>query len=223
MPEDTTYDVLPIRTGAAPTLSIEGARLQVNPQYTPVSIRMTGAIVNWLRWHFGAASRIEFPVLVDRVWTANDETSRITIASLAEWKPVVSDHRPALLVDRLDQNKDMNLRGIGDQLQGIKPGTYCHYLQGSHVVHAIGGREGEAEFLAHEVWRELVRFGPVARRALCLERFLAFNMGKRVQLSDDHKETYTVPVVSTYGYQEAWKVRPLDEEEINQVTTIFDV
>lgn len=211
------YSVPSIRPGAAPTLDVVQAGLTATPTAAPVYVRLTEVLVSWLRWHFSAASRIEYPNLVGRVYTpANKESSPIVITSLAEWTPQTANKRPSVLVDRLDQERDMQTRGIGDQFQGVAPGNYQHFMIGQHVVHCIGGREGEAEYLAAEVWRDLSRFAPVARERLCLYRFLPMKIGKRVQL-DEHKETYTVPVPMIYGYGEAWGVHALDEEEINAI------
>jgi len=213
---DVNYDADPIRPGAAPTLSITGAGLGDLAAQQPMCVRMTDALVSWLRYHFSAVSRIEYPNLTSRVYNDNQEVTQIVIDSLAAWKPQRSGNRPAILVDRLDQEKDMAHRVIGDQFQGVKEGFFWHLMQGAHVVHCIGGREGEAEILASEVWRELVRFGPVARQALCLMRFLPVKWGKRVQL-DEYKEHYSVPVVCTYTYEETWRIRPLDEAEITGI------
>jgi hypothetical protein len=176
-------------------------------------------IVGVLRWHFSDPTRIEIPDLVDRVWVAN-ETSPIVISSLAEWNPNNSSERPAIFVDRLDQDRDLANRGIGDQLQGGKPGNFAFFVTGAHVVHCVGGREGEAEILAKEVWRELSRFGPIIRPALCLLRFMPVKIGKRVELTE-HKQIYTVPVMLTYGYIEEWRVNALDESEITAINTIL--
>ena len=217
---DTSYPAPDIRPGAAPQLDVPTVGFDDQGNLYPIYYAMTEMIVRWLRYHFSAATRIEYPSLTDRVWTTDQERSPIQITSLAEWKPTNANQRPAILIDRQEQEKDMNVRSIGDQLHGIKPGAYQHFVNGQHVVHCLGGREGEAETLAAEVWRELVRFAPVARERLCLWRFLPVRVGKRTQL-DEHKEVYTVPVICIYSYSEAWKIRPLDEDEINQVRVGF--
>jgi hypothetical protein len=183
-------------------------------------LRLTNVLVRWLRFHFSAASRIEHPDLTGRVWTDAD-SSPIFISSLADWDPNKSGKRPAVLVDRLDQRKDMNQRGIGDQMMGVAPGRFAHFMVGQHVVHSLGGRDGEAEILAWEVWRELTRFAPYARKAVCLHRLLVSTVGKRVQLPES-REHYTVPVVLDYGYEENWRVFPMDEEEITAISTLIE-
>lgn len=221
MADPWNYDADPIRPGADPRLDVNAAGLRNRQTLNPASIRMTGALVGWLRYHFGLASRIEFPNLAGRVYTSDPGTTQIWIGSLAEWKPELSGKRPALLVDRLAQDFDMQHRVLADQFQGIKPGFYCDFMQGTHVVHCVGGREGETDFLAYEVWREFGRYRNIARDALCLHRFLPLQIGKRVQLADEHKEHYTVPVIVAYAYEQTWRVRPLDEVEITQVRTVL--
>lgn len=213
------HDIDPIRASANPTIDVVSAGLRTNVHWQPAWVRMTEVLVRWLRFHFSAESRIEHPDLIGRVWTAQP-SSPIFISSLAEWAPNQSQERPAVLVDRLDQDKEMNQRGIGDQLQGIKPGQFAHFMNGQHVVHCLGGRDGEAEAVAFEVWRELTRFAPYLRELLCLLRLLPMRIGKRVQLSQEHKEHYSVPIVLAYGYSEAWRVKVLDEEEITAIKSL---
>lgn len=221
MPESNEYDADPIREGAVPTLSISGSGLSANVGQQPSYVWITEALVRWLRYHFSAATRIEYPVLINRVWIPDREKSPIQITSLAEFAPNNSNQRPALLVDRLDQDLDLQHRGIADQFMGIRQGNYGGIVLGAHVIHCIGGVEGEAEYLAAEVWRELRRFAPIAREAMCLLRFLPIKIGKRVQLSEEHRQTYTIPVLIQYAWQESWKIRPTDEEEITAIGTIL--
>lgn len=214
------YAVPPVRPGADPVLDVNQAGLTAKPTLQPAYLKVTDALTAWMRWHFGAASRIEFPDLVGRLWNGTPEASTIWIGSLATWNPQKSGERPALLVDRLEQQLDLSKRGINDQLQGGPPFSFYCYMTGQHVVHCLGGREGEAELLAAEVWRELRRYAHVARDALCLVRFLPVSPGKRTQLSDEHKAVYTVPVVVQYGYAESWQAVPRDEAEIRQIITV---
>lgn len=219
MPEPD-YSLPPIRTGAAPTLDVTAAGLELNRTWQPGWVRMTPVLVKWIRYHFSLATRIEHPDLVGRVWTDQPSTP-IFISSLAEWAPNTAGQRPCVLVDRLDQVKDTSKRGIGDQLMGIKPGKFAHFMQGRHVVHCLGGREGETDLLAWEVWRELTRFAPVLRERLCLTQLIITGIGKRIQLTAETKEHYTVPIEMSYAYQESWIVNPLDEEEITAINTMF--
>lgn len=214
------YDAPAVRPGAAPTLSVSGTGLAAGRQVQPVWLRITGALVRVLRWHFGDATRIEHPDLADRVWTEDTERSPIQISSLAEWNPKNAGQRPAILVDRLDQDRALDKRLIGDQYQGVRPGYLWWLKTGSHVVHCLGGREGEADVLAWEAERDLSRFADVIREALCLHRFVAVKTGKRTQL-DDEKEHYTVPLVCVYGYEESARVFPRDEAAVAAVRTLI--
>lgn len=219
-PSDNDLTPNPIRTGAAPTLDVPGAGLNTSRNLIqPAWFRMTEALVKVLRFHFSSATRIEHPDLTARVWTAA-ESSPIFISSLAEFAPTSGQQRPSVLVDRLDQELDTSKRAIGDQFQGGQPGQYAHLVVGRHVVHCLGGREGEAEILAFEVWRDLVRWSPILTTRLCLLRLLPTKVGKRVQLSGEHQEHYTVPIELTYGYMEQWRVYPTDEAEITAIRAL---
>jgi hypothetical protein len=223
VPVNTAYDLPPFRQlpppPSAPTITVStvaGTDVTIQPAW----YRLTGALVRWIRFHFSLVTRIENPALIGRVWTPAEDAP-IFISSLAEWEPRKSEQRPAVLVDRLDQDKDMAHRGIGDQLQGGQPGRFAHFMNGRHVVHCLGGAEGEAELLAHEVWRDLVRFAPVLREKLCLLRLIPVRVGKRVQLSNEYKLIYTVPVELSYAYEECWRVQALDEPEITAIKSVL--
>jgi hypothetical protein len=220
MPVNTAFDLPPVRPGAAPTIDLVATNLDENAQWQPAWVRVTAGLVKWLRFHFASAARIEHPALADRVWTA-DPSSPIFISSLAEWNPTQSTQRPAVLVDRLEQAKDMGARAIGDQFQGGAPGRYGHLMQGRHVVHCLGGREGEADLLAWEVWRELVRFARPVGQRLCLLRLLPERIGKRVQLTAESKEHYTTPIELGYGYLEEWRLTVQDEPEVTAINTLL--
>lgn len=218
-------DAPPIRDGAAPQLdpTATGAKLDALSCIQPAYMVLTTAIVGWLRYHFGAESRIEYEPLKSRVYTPlNMESSPIQIMSLAEWKPTTAGQRPCILVDRLDQDKDMLNRPIGEQFQGVRMGYFGNFWIGQHVVHCVGGREGEAELLAAEVLRDLERFAPVVRERLNLLRLTTLKVGKRRQI-EEYKEHFSVPVPVVYGYQNAWTVRPLDEQEIAAIRVQFNI
>lgn len=211
----------PIRPGVSPVLSTSTAGLVCRPDHQPVWTYMTSSLVKWMRYHFSSASRIEFPDLVGRVWTSDPETSPIKIASLAEWTPLATDQRPAILIDRLDQDLDQSRAGIGERMMGGPPGLHAHFLAGAHVIHCLGGREGEAEILAAEVYRECSRYAHVVRESMGLIRFRASKVARRAQIPDtEGKQHYTTPILLNYYYEESWKTSREDEEE---VTAIFGV
>lgn len=214
------HDAPPIRPGAAPVLDTGAVRFSTFAVTQPIWVRMTDVLLRWLRYHFGAASRIEYPSIVDRVFV-DGESSPITIASLAEWKPTESDKRPAILVDRLDQETDLANRPIGIQYQGVREGYHTDFMRGQHVVHCLGGREGEAEYLAAEVWRELKRFAPIAQKYLCLYRFMPERIMKRRQL-DEYREHYVASIPVFYYYEESWRIWNTEELPITQIQTILN-
>lgn len=217
MDQPNQYDVSAFRPGAAPVLDLAAAGITPRPNQQPQWHLLTPALVRLLQQHFSVATRIEDPNLVDYVWT-DTESSPIVISSLANWKPDSTNARPALLVDRLEQSRDMSKRAIGDRYQGVRPGHHSFMMQGAHVVHVLGGRDGEADSLAREVWRDIARFAPILGPKLCLLRLLPMQIGKRVQL-DEHKQTYTVPVPIQYGYFEAYRLFPTDEAAVTAIVT----
>lgn len=207
----------PAYPDASPTVSASAIR-STNP-WPPLKI--TEALLKWLRHHFSDASRIELPNLRSRVYVDNENTP-ITIASLAEWRPTNSDQRPAILVNREAQQPVPGLRGIDNRLMGgcglgNTVTAYTQYWSGTHVVYCYGGREGEGEELAVEVVRELAGFQSLARLILCLEKLQVSGVGKRVQLPE-FKETWLIPVVLEYGYALKWRIGSLDTAA---VTAIF--
>lgn len=222
MADPGQYDAPPIRPGAEPTLDVGAVRFAAETAIQPIWIRMTPVLVRWLRHHFSAESRIEFANLIGRVWTGNVETTGIVITSLAEWKPDMSGERPSILVDRLDQVEDLAKRPIGMQFQGVRPGHFMSFMQGQHVIHCLGGREGEAEFLACEVWREMKRFAPKVQKYLCLYRFQPERIMKRRQLEDEVKEHYVTSVPVSYYYDESWRLYDTDETEVTNIQTILN-
>lgn len=209
------HDVAPPRPGVAPRINLPAAGVVPQPTQTPQWHRITPALVRILQAHFSVATQIEDPNLVARVWT-NQPSSPIVISSLAEWNPGTANNRPAILVDRLEQNRDQAKAIIGDQQQGVRPGSYAVFMTGAHVVHAIGGREGEADILAKEIWRELAKFAPIIAPRLCLNRMRVMGVGKRTELTE-HKQIYTVPVAVVYDYIEQWRVYPTDEAEVTRI------
>lgn len=217
MESPSQYDVDPVRPTTDPTFDVTASGLRDFTTTQPIWERITAALAIVLRQHFSLASRIEHVDLVDRIWNSNDELAKIQIDSLAKWKPTTAGARPAVLIDRLDQDRDLANRAIGNQYQGVRAGHFAAFSVGQHVCHCLGGREGEVEILAWEVYRNLSRYAHVIRDALCLLRFETVKIGKRVQLSEEHKEHYTVPVLVMYAYQEAWRTYPTDESEITAI------
>lgn len=215
------YDAPPIRPGAEVTLDAAAVRFTEESTWQPVWIRMTPVLVRWLRHHFSVASRIEFPNLTERVWTNDPATTGIVITSLAEWNPRQSGQRPTILVDRLDQQEDLSKRPIGMQFQGIRKDYFMSFMQGQHVIHCLGGREGEAEFLADEVWREMKRFSPRIQPYLCLYRFQPLSITKRRQLSDEYKEHFVTSVPIMYYYDESWRLYNVGESEVTNIGTVL--
>jgi hypothetical protein len=219
---DRTRCDYPSRPGAMATLDLNAIGA-TGPSTLPPPLRLDEVLLRWMRYHFAAASRITLEPLSGKVWTDTPD-SPILIQSLAEYSPDVAQGRPAVLVAMLEQTPDPN-RPIDDRrMGGCGPGAaelvYHQFHVGKHVLHCIGGKEGEANLLAFEVYREIVSFGPVVRPRLCLHRLVGLGIAPRTKL-EEHQETWTVPVGLGYGYCWSSRVFPLDTPDLAGVETVI--
>lgn len=195
------------RAGASPALDVR--IFNSLPRTWPLQ-KVTNLLLLWMQYHFGLASRIVQPQLADKVWT-NSPASPILITSLADFKPTDSQKRAAILPARQTVKMHQESRGLGAnrQLAGCGHGplrrVYQKYMIGRHLIHCVGGKEGEAEVLATEVYEEISDFCPIIQEALCFVTFRCDEIGPRMQL-EEHKQTYTVPVLVDYAYVRSWEI-----------------
>jgi hypothetical protein len=180
----------------------------------PKPLLMTGILVKWLQSHFSDPSHIEDKVwLADKIWTPDQDTA-ILIESVFRWKPELTEKRPGIVVKRSGWR--VQRVGIDDRkMVGSKDGTCCQerveeyttFLQGSHVVFCLAGESAEVEILATEVYRELIQFGPVARRMFNFLRLVVSDIGEPAIL-EEATENFVVPIVVSYVAQDIWRICP---------------
>lgn len=175
-------------------------------------LRVTKGALAWLRFHFGEAGRIHCPQLKNLVYVPDgpdgEPTTPLVISTLAEYRPNDASRRPAVLVERGDQQLEGAAAGIGLRELGTFQLNHTVPMHGSHTVFCLAGREGEIELLAAEVLLELVGFHQQAADRLCLRRLRAPAMGRRVRLDEPFKDTWTVPIHITYDYDVRFQVTP---------------
>lgn len=166
--------------------------------------RVTRLLLTWLRFHFSSAGLISDPALRARIWRS-DASTPIVIDTLARYDPA-SDNggNPCLLVERSDQQRYGDAETIAGVTGGLGAGTGYETwtpMIGTHAVFCTGGREGEAEALAAEVFLEASGFC-VEVLASGLAPFLRFRptgVAARRPLPGP-KEIWTVPVMFEYHY-----------------------
>ena len=194
-------DEIPANPG--PELRIEHFSSPQSFGLTP--ILMTGFLIQWLGDHFSRRQNLEQPELRDILWRA-DTRNGILIASITDWKPAAVENRPAIIIKRNAWQPERI--AIGDRLTTSVDGYehYCMLMRGSHTIFCLAGEGGEVEVLGAEVFRELLEFGSVIRRTLCLKRFSVSELGAVNELQEA-TENYAVPVTVAYASDLTWSIQ----------------
>ena len=177
-------------------------------QLRPRPILMDGIFVEHFRKHFCTAGGIEEPDLQELIWQPGDATG-IVIEVVQKWDPTKSNRRPAIVIKR---NSYRNRKvGIGNRLQ-MQPGDtaghphFSTFWVGSHTLFALGSTGAQANLLATEIQRELTEFANELIMALGLEQLDVMEVGA-LSLVEEAADTYAVPVVVSYAYNQRWTVR----------------
>lgn len=169
---------------------------------------MTGFFREWFINHFSNSSNIEAKELRGKLWKAIPATD-LVIESITQWRPDLTQKRPAIIIKRNDWQ--VQRISIGDELQGSIALTgyreYSVLISGSHTFFCISGKGTEAEILAAEVYREMMQFGPIIRDELNLKRFALVSVGSLFEL-EESKENFGVPVTVSYVADENWRIVP---------------
>ena len=167
---------------------------------------MTGILRTLLTEHFAQSGNIEQVPLQDFLWQAGD-TSKILIESSTRWTPTKTASRPAVILKR--NAWQVEKLSIGDRFQGGSPDGFVRYAKlmvGSHTLFCMMPREGAAaEILAAEVYRELMGFAPVWRKALNLMRLDVVQIDQ-VYVIPEADETFVVPITIAYAAVEIWRI-----------------
>jgi len=172
--------------------------------------RLTKFLLKWFRYHFSNADLIVDPALKSRVWV-DDINSPIHISTLAEYTPADDERRPAVLVERRDQQRLAELDvlgGTGGDYALVDSNVYIP-MAGQTVVMCVGGREGESDAIAAELFGELSAFLPALQQTSLPEfkRVRLAGIGPRQQLPT-FKDTWTTQIFLEYHYQMVYRVFP---------------
>lgn len=168
---------------------------------------MTGLFREMLTRHFQDGRMETLPELASLIWRPGDVTG-IVIESIHRWRPQTTGQRPAVVIKR---NAYRNQRyGIGDRQQGNptdRTGTekFTTFWVGSHTLFCLGDTGARTELLATEVQRQLTEFGPQLRESIKLHRFAVLEVGPVAEL-EEQIETFVVPVIVGYAFEETWVV-----------------
>ena len=176
---------------------------------------ITGAIRWALIAHFSNEDFIEQEQVKGYVWNEDKTQSNLLIESAHKWETVVTQQRPALMIKRnevkprklgINHGMTTGIDTTGDkQYQGdVKT---CA-MTGSHTVFCIGQSGAEAEALGQEVLQELLEFGPVIHRDICLAKWEVAGMGGIGKL-EESREHFVVPVTVAWAYFNTWMLRPV--------------
>jgi hypothetical protein len=196
---DPPNDSMPeLRLGDVPNLCSLGFRPHI----------MTGLLVQLLRQHFADRRNIATPSMRDETWRPGEDTG-IVIESITNWNPNQAMTRPAIVVKR--NAWQFERIGIGDRLMGSheEDGSdyYCVLAHGSHTLFCLAGEPGEAEYLAAEVYPEMIQFGPVIRAQFLLHRFVLAELGGLMKVQEA-TDSHAVPITLAYVGEEAWRITP---------------
>lgn len=184
----------------------------------PRRLLVTGILVQWLRQHFTSANNIETPLLRQDLWTPEISTTKITIDTVYKWDPAHTEARPGVFIKPgpmkilrygIDHRK---MVGTWNQ-SGYAP-QYNAMCQGSHTLFCIAGESAEAELLSTEVYRELLEFGPAARKVFGFLRFDVADIGEP-SILEEATENFVVPVVVSWGAQDMWSICSTGLQEFN--------
>lgn len=213
-----------IRPGANPKIDIEQSQIPTCLRYA-IPIKISEAILKILRHHFSDANNIELPQITNKIYDHNNrESSPLWIGSLAEWNPAITGNRPAILVERLDQKYIHEMRTFDDSIQIDTPRNYyVKFFEGQHLIHVLGGRELESEYIAYETFMQISNFSPIIRSALDLILFLPYGITRRRQLSKEYKEHYSIQIPITYRYQEIWRIFRISGTNLSGEDVIFNL
>lgn len=205
--------------GDLATVDLSGVACSETPDWPPS--RLGRALLLWLRYRFGAPERITRPALRTAIWTP-EPGSPLVIATLAEYDPARDGTRPALLVERSDQDLDLRPLSIGMQRHGAQPNSIVAPLVGQHVIFCLGGREGEADAYAAEIFVDLVAFCNIVASRLGFRRLRPYKVGTRRKL-EEYKEIWAVPIFIQYEYDYTTDVRPAAESSATIQRTYISI
>lgn len=175
----------------------------------PTRMLLTGCFIDILRRHFSDAQNIQETKLRNLTWNPTD-ASRMLIEAVTQWRPQMTERRPAIIVK--PNGMQTMRRGVGNRRQ-LPPhdqdgnGRYAVFWLGSHTLFCLGGTGAQAEILASEVQRQIGQFAPVLAPALSLLRLQVIEVGE-IHEVEEATENFIVPVTIGYSFEEKWVLAP---------------
>ncbi len=182
----------------------------------PRRLLVTGILTQWLRYHFTYPDNIENPFLKEALWDAELSETKIMIDSVFKFNAAATEFRPGIFIKPgpwkilrygIDDRKMVGTRRTDECSDRHRVTNYNAMVQGSHTVFCVAGESGEVEILAAEVYRELMSFGPIARRKFNFLRFVVSDIGEP-SLIEEATENFVVPIIVSYGASESWRICP---------------
>lgn len=209
-------------TTSACDITIDWSDLSVYCSSMPKPLLVTGLLIQWLRLHFSNPGNLENPLLVDQIWDQEVSKTGIVIDSVYRWNPALTEKRPGIFVKRgpwkfLTVGIDNRHMPVANQPCRID--THTVIMQGSHTIFCIGGEAAEAEILATETYRELMSFGPAARKTFNFLRFVISDLGD-INILEEATENFVIPIVISYGIQEKWQICPPAYQQQNFLNAV---
>jgi len=172
----------------------------------PRRLLVSGILVQWMRTHFTDPANIENPFLHANLWTEDIATTAISIDTVFRYNAAMTEFRPGIFI-KPGPWKIVRY-GIDDRKMVTTPQNVKQYntmCQGSHTLFCIDTEPAAVEILSTEVYRELMEFGPVARKVFNFLRFVVSDIGEPAIL-EEAAEHFVVPVVVSYGAQDVWQI-----------------
>lgn len=168
-----------------------------------------GALVQILQQHFAdtdnlESARLRAIITREGPWREGNLDNGIYIESIQNWRPELTQTRPAIIVR--DGDWQWQRMGIGNQ-EGVEEDTgkafFSGFWFGAHSVFAIGKDGGEVKIIAGEIAKTLLRFGQFIADQLEMHRFTVVRWGALASL-EEAPEHYASPIDLAYVINEAW-------------------
>jgi hypothetical protein len=140
-------------------------------------------------------------------WRADSDDAGIYIESIANWRPELTQSRPAIIIKGGDWT--FARQGIGNQLGAdVETGErfFAGFWSGSHTIFVIGKEGGETQAISGEVVKNLLHFSENIAAMLELHRFTVARWGGLAEL-EESPEHYVVPIDVAYVLEERWSTQ----------------
>jgi len=166
--------------------------------------------VSVLRQHFFNPAGIFDDALKDVLWAADDvpqgtTDTKIYIDLTLKPKPLQSNFRPAILIDRKDWTREKigqyDRDGLGDPIYGDKIDKWI----GHHTFNCLAKSYATVEILAHEVATFFEIYGQLLAMQICMNDIQVVGLSEPRLIMEDN-ETYSVIVKVRYVHHNRWSL-----------------